>query len=124
VSSTTRTSAADYTATEATKGNERAGERPAEQQATLEPEAVEAGGNTEAAPEIVEPDAGDTTTADDDTDDTPALIDTSDTTLVPGARGFDLVTPIVVAGIEWIPADGDPLASPIGTALAAEMAAA
>ncbi|MFC5230215.1 hypothetical protein [Pseudonocardia zijingensis] len=42
---------------------------------------------------------------------------------VPGCGGFDLQTAIVVAGIEWIPADGLPHMSPIGTALAAEMAA-
>jgi hypothetical protein len=41
-----------------------------------------------------------------------------------GARGFALAAPVTFAGIEWTPADGDPLASPIGAALAAELAAA
>jgi hypothetical protein len=41
-----------------------------------------------------------------------------------GARGFDLAAPVEFAGIEWTPADGDPFASPIGAALAAEMAGA
>jgi hypothetical protein len=123
LSSTTRASAADNTPAEAPKGDERAEERPAEQQPTpeSEPESVEAGENTEAAA-VLEP-GTDATTADDDTADTLAPPDTSDASPIPGSGGFDLVTPVVVAGVEWIPADGDPLGAPIGTALAAEMAA-
>jgi hypothetical protein len=111
VSSTTRTTAADNTPAEAPTGDERADERPAEQPTTPEPEPVAADKNAAAAPEVVEP-GTDTTPADDDT-----------STRVPGSGGFDLITPIVVAGLEWLPADGDPLGAPIGTALAAEMAA-
>jgi hypothetical protein len=41
---------------------------------------------------------------------------------VPGALGFELAEPLTAAGIKWTPADGDPMACPIGTALAAETA--
>lgn len=41
---------------------------------------------------------------------------------VPGGLGFELAAPVVVAGIEWTPDDGGPFASPIGAALAAELA--
>lgn len=41
---------------------------------------------------------------------------------IAGGLGFELPTPVVVAGIEWSPDDGGAFASPIGVALAAEMA--
>lgn len=41
---------------------------------------------------------------------------------VPGALGFVLDGPVQVCGIEWHPSDGEPWGSPIGVALAAEMA--
>jgi hypothetical protein len=41
---------------------------------------------------------------------------------VPGASGFELDAPITVLGIKWTPEDGAADASPIGAALAAEVA--
>lgn len=43
---------------------------------------------------------------------------------VPGGLGFDLGEPVTVCDILWTPSDGAPSASPIGAALAAEMAGA
>lgn len=43
---------------------------------------------------------------------------------IPGGLGFKLPAPVTVAGIEWQPSDGHCFASPIGAALAAELAAA
>lgn len=43
---------------------------------------------------------------------------------VPGGLGFCLAEPVTVCDILWMPADGAPNASPIGAALAAEMAGA
>lgn len=42
--------------------------------------------------------------------------------LIPGGLGFELDTPVTVAGVEWTPADGAPFATPIAVALAAELA--
>lgn len=41
---------------------------------------------------------------------------------IPGGLGFELPEPVTVLGMTWTPADGDAWASPIGTALAAEIA--
>lgn len=40
---------------------------------------------------------------------------------VPGGLGTDLPEPVEVGDVKWTPADAGPWASPIGTALAAEM---
>lgn len=41
---------------------------------------------------------------------------------VGGALGFVLAEPVQVCGIEWVPADAEPWAAPIGAWLAAETA--
>lgn len=41
---------------------------------------------------------------------------------VPGGLGFELEKAVVAAGIVWLPEHGWPSESPIGTALAAEIA--